>query len=303
MPKFRLYTTVFAVLLGIYIVFALFLPPDPTAVEKYHISAVQVRLLTLTLVIPLLAIYCAAFYGFIRFRMYADVVKREPEGEGIDTIADGLKWLAYGLPFYAIFSNIFNYYARAHVGFRPAAVIMQNYLTLIITFTGFTIIYKGAGRLVRYLQKKPSNREQNYWMFGMIILSTVYSFFILNRPLYTDSARQIYYLPNWLIITTLAIPYLYMWYIGLKASYWVYFYQANVKGRLYQRALANLAIGLMWVIFSSIILQFFMTLSNRLNNLALAPLLITIYVLLILISIGYLLIAAGANRLKKLEEV
>jgi hypothetical protein len=235
--------------------------------------------------------------------MYADVVKRAPEGEGIDIIADGLKWLAYGLPFYSIVSNSFNYVSRYHAGFRPSAVILQNYLTLIITFTGFTIIYKGARCLVNYLRKRPNLSEQNYWVFGMIALSTVYSFFILNRPLYTDTSQRIYYLPNWLVITTIAIPYLFMWFLGLRAAYWIYFYRMNVKGRLYQRALGNLAVGLMWVILSSITLQFVTTLSSRLDRLSLAPILMLVYALLILISVGYLFIAAGANRLKKLEEV
>jgi len=64
-----------------------------------------------------------------------------------------------------------------------------------------------------------------------------------------------------------------------------------------------LALGITIVIISSIIIQYVTTLMNNGNDLSFGSLLLLVYGLLIVEAAGYALIAYGARRLKRIEEV
>jgi hypothetical protein len=299
----RLYIIVFFALISLYLLIALLLPPDPAAAARYHLSLLQIRILSLSIVVPILAIWSALFYGFITIKRYVELIQHNTDGKALLDITKGLQWLTFGLPALAIINSLMNYYARVHTDFKPASVIIQNYQSLILYLISFVFISRGAYSLSRYVQKKSNPGEQRVWVLLHIVLSVVYTYLILNRPIHAAGQRQVYYLPNLIIITTLAIPYLILWYMGLHSAYRIYFYAKTVKGILYRRALAYFAVGVSFIILSTIVLQLVTTLSARLDRLSLAPLLLVIYLLLILISVGYIIVAVGANRLKRLEEV
>ncbi|HSX43684.1 MAG TPA: hypothetical protein VLE69_00065, partial [Candidatus Saccharimonadales bacterium] len=65
----------------------------------------------------------------------------------------------------------------------------------------------------------------------------------------------------------------------------------------------RLALGLGVVVGFLMVLRYLVALTTTLDNLALKYLLLVVYLLLIFIAIGYGLIASGAKRLKKIEEV
>lgn len=303
MKKNRLYASVFAVLVGIYVLITVFTPLDPAVSTKYGLSHLKLRILILTITVPLIAIWAVAFYGFIRLRQYATLIYDRTDGKALHKISRGLEWLAYGLPAFSIVSNITNYQARMHPGFKPVSVITQNYLNLIIYFVSFAFISRGASMLVQYVKKKPNYGEQHVWVIIHTVLAVFYTFLILDHPIYTNGLKEIYYLPNWLLLTTIAIPYLLLWHLGLRSAYKLNFYRRTITGELYRQALSALSQGVLFIILSSISIQIITTLSARVDRLSLAPLLIFIYTLLIFISLGYFFVALGANRMKKLEEV
>jgi hypothetical protein len=51
------------------------------------------------------------------------------------------------------------------------------------------------------------------------------------------------------------------------------------------------------------VLQFLTTITEQLNRLNLAPLLIVLYLLIAFYAVGYALVARGAKKLKKIEDV
>lgn len=112
-----------------------------------------------------------------------------------------------------------------------------------------------------------------------------------------------YYLPNWLIILTLAVPYVYVWCVGINAVRNLNIYKNRVKGLVYKRAIDYLAKGIAVIIVLSIFIQLIAVLSAQLNRLNLTPLLAVIYLLLVLYALGYGLVSRGAKRLKQIEEV
>jgi len=57
------------------------------------------------------------------------------------------------------------------------------------------------------------------------------------------------------------------------------------------------------VILTSITLQYVTTLTDRLTHLRISAVLIILYLLLIMLALGYVMIALGAKKLRKIEEV
>jgi hypothetical protein len=91
--------------------------------------------------------------------------------------------------------------------------------------------------------------------------------------------------------------------MGFLAAYRLYTYQRRVKGAIYRSSLIYVAVGIAAVVMSSIAVRFLATISNQLNRLKLTPVLFIIYGLLVLIAIGFLSIAWGAKKLRRIEEV
>src|SRR5438045_1941643 len=105
----NLYLHSFVSLTALYVVLALALPADPEALKHYHLTQAQVRLLLLTIVVPFVAIWFSALYGFLKFKAYAVMVKGSTEGKAFNDLADGLMILAFALPISGIASSLLAY--------------------------------------------------------------------------------------------------------------------------------------------------------------------------------------------------
>lgn len=302
MIKSRLYAILFAALVGAYLGLSLFLPQDPAVAARHDLSFLQLRLLSLTIAVPLTFIWCAAFYGFITLRRYAGLIYKSVDGKALMNIANGLQWLSLGLPFMAVINSLLNYYSRINPDFTTEALVIRNYVTLVIYFVSFIFISRGAYMLVNYVRKKPEYGEQNVWVMLHIILAVFYTY-ILVGPINNGADTALSFMPDWLMLTTIAIPYIFLWYTGFRSAYRLHFYGRMVKGAIYQRSLSNLTLGILFIILSTILLQLLTSLSAQIERLSLTPLLIIVYLLLAIIGVGYFLVAAGAKSLKQLEEV
>ncbi|MDB5163456.1 MAG: hypothetical protein JWS12_73 [Candidatus Saccharibacteria bacterium] len=292
----------FIVLVCLYAGLTVLLPPDPILYSRYHLTDAGIRFINLSFVLPIIGIWCVAFYGALQVKHYALLIKNTADGKPLDKLADGLVILVSSSPLTSSLASFSNYIGRVHPRFQPTGRIISNYIGAIVIFIAFWLISNAASSLSGQVKKKSSPLEQQYWVFGFIVLSTIYCFLLITQRAPSEP-HDPYFLPNWLLLMTLAIPYLYIWYRGLLAAYNLLFYQKKVKGSLYKQGLSHLAKGLVSVIAISILIQLLTTASVRLNRLKLTPILIIVYILLILYAIAYGYIAKGANRLKKIEEV
>jgi hypothetical protein len=134
----------------------------------------------------------------------------------------------------------------------------------------------------------------------LVVVGVFYSYLVVNTD---NRLLSLYHLPLVVVLLTLVIPYIYMWYTGLLAAYKLYLYRQKVAGIVYRKSWGMLAFGISVIIGIQIVLQCIVTLTTQVNKLSLGWLLIFIYALLILIAIGYALIARGAKDLQKIEEV
>ena len=304
--RYKKLTAIFTFFSIAYIMLSILLPVDKTALVKYHIDRAQLVGLTLTVTIPYLIIWFIALVGYLGLRSYNYTIRKSKDGKAFLPLTRGVFVLALWLPISALADVLGTAYYRAHPSASATMVILNNYLNLLILFTGFWLIYKGSKRMLAIIRKPELSLPWSI-MFAYILFASFYTFLVLRDP-----ARQFpnhhvlvasYYLPDWLTMVTVVIPRLITWFIGVQATYNIYLYGKYVKGLLYQEALSNLARGIAGVVLSVVALRCFQSLSIQLYDLSLASILLVVYLLLVLISIGYIFIAQGAHKLQQIEEI
>lgn len=304
--KYKKITGLFVLFSAIYLIQAVFTEPDQAALDKYNISAAQAVLLGLTIAIPYVVIWFFALLGYVRLRFYTESIRHSEDGEAFTMISRGVAWLALWLPVSAVAGGLVSRHYTAHPEAAPLMVMLNNYLNLALLFPAFLLTYLGATKLLGVVKRLHAALPP--WLFLVFIaFAALYTFLVLHDP-----ARQVptdgvtvaaYYLPDWLIVTSFVIPRLIMWFLGIQAVYYVYLYSRKIKGSIYRQALSHLAQGIGGVVLATIVLRGVQSLSSPLSQANLAVLLIIIYLLLIVLSVGYVLIAKGARNLQRLEDL
>lgn len=301
--KLKAYIGVFAVLILLYLGLSLLVPADKATLAHYHLSTSGARALTISVVIPIAIIWTVGAFGSIQIKRYSQLINKSKEGRPLNIISDGLLVLVIAQVLSSDISSTVALVLRRHLSWAPTLTIINNYFSVLLTGIGLSIIALGAWKLMELLNRRPGPWVQHGLVFLVIVLSSIYSYSIIIEPIHTPLARRLYYMPDWLILLTIAIPYLIFWYLGFLASYSIYNYQKNVKGAIYKGSLSYVAGGIAMVVVSSIAVRFLATISTSLSRLKITPVLLIIYAFLAIIGIGFLLIAWGAKKLRRIEEV
>lgn len=303
--KYKKLCALYVVFIVIYLSQILLVTPEKMTLEKYHISTLSLKILALTIALPYIAIWLIALVGYVRLQTYANIIRKDKDGVAFHKIAQGIFCISLWLPLSTIMSNFFTQVYRAHPGMTANLVRLENYLNLIILAAGFWLIYSGSRKLLPLVNKSAFLSSQPV-ILSYIAFCALYASLVLHDPARETPTATVtvaaYYQPDWLIILTLLIPRLLYWFLGIQAVQNIYLYRTKVKGRLYKAALHNLALGLGSVIAITILLRSLQSASASLVQLSLGPLLAIIYLLLILLSVGYIFIAKGAERLQQFEE-
>jgi hypothetical protein len=272
-------------------------PPPRVALTKYHITVTELHLLYLTIVIPVAIIWFLAFYGYAKLQAYNTLITNTDDGDQVTWLSRGLMVLAVGLPVTSLLAGIANLFIQEHPQTTTIAIIVRNYVSMIIPLVAFLLIARGAYGLCQFAKQHPSQLGGYVITALAIIIGTMYCFIVLRY-----SQPNAYRLPNWLATLTLVAPYVFTWYVGLVAAYNLHLYSRHVTGVVYRKSWDLLAAGIGFTITMSIIVQYVTTLTRQFNFAGLGITLIIIYCLLALLSVGYVLIARGAKKLQRIEE-
>jgi len=275
------------------------LPPDPIVLQKYHLTLLSYRVVLLTIIIPYAAIWFAAFYGSNRLLSYAKSIQGTKDGKHVRDLALGATFLAFWLPVTALVNVTMAYWLRAAPNILGMTVVIRNYLNLLFPFVAFLLIAKGAHGLSKLAKQQPSQHIVKIQAACIIVIGVLYAYLVTN----THTALTIYHLPILLVLLTLVVPYIFMWFIDIGAAYEVYLYHRKIAGSVYRQSWRMMAWGVAALIGTSVILQYLVTIPTQINRLSLNWLLIVLYVILALLSLGFVLIALGAKKLQKIEEV
>lgn len=284
----------------VYIAATLLIAPPKATLQQYHLTATSLRLFDLTIIIPIVGIWFAAFYGYARLRTYTELVRRSKDGRHIAKLASGIGILVFGLPISSISKLLLDYIAVHNKGFTASATIIDNYISLVIPLVAFFVISHGTRGLVALSKLRTSRLASHILTIFLIVTGVLYGYFA-SRP-YAHVGENYHLSVGW-VLATLVIPYVYAWFLGILAAYEMHLYSRSVSGVLYRKSWDLFAFGFGSIIVVSILIQYLTTVTIQLKSLRFSLILSLVYVLLLLLSVGYILMAVGAKKLIKIEEV
>ena len=293
----------YAILAILYLVLSLAISPNHATLTVYHLSDKQYRVLTFLVLLPLLAIWWAAFYGYAKIKEYATLIEDTSEGPAFQHIANGMMWLAWGLPIPSLISLVVTTIANNHPGFTATSIIISNYASLLVPLVALHILSTGSRNLLEQAHLRITNRSTKLLVLSFVLLGSVFCYYVFANLHGKSGSHNPYYLDSWLLLLTIVVPYLYAWFVGLLAAYEIRLVSRHSQGVLYRRGLQLLSVGLAVTVASSIALQYLRSVLPRNGHISLGYTLLLVYGILAIIGIGYVLLAAGAQRLKKIEEV
>jgi hypothetical protein len=293
--------TWYVILLVIGVTLALTLPPDAIELKVLHISPIIYRAAILTLILPYAVIWFAAFYAFDLLSKYAHKLHANThDGEAFKHIATGVGVMAWGLAIPTILALILGAVATSHPEFNSSRTIINNYITVLVLLVAFTLVNKGTRKLADLVKARPTRLGTQVFVLAYVTISVFFVYFVIHNH---DAGANPYHLAIFPLIVTLIIPNLWTWCIGLLSAYELWIYARKAVGVLYKRALAQLSGGIALVIAAAITGQYLTNVYASRTSISLSSSLVVVYCLLVLQASGYALIALGAKRLKRIEEV
>lgn len=295
----------YVLLAVLYIALICFLPASTAAERAYHLSGLEYRVVMFALALPSLVVWLAAFIGYSKLRLYARSINDTPEGIYFDQLARGCAWLAWSLPVGTIVPTILNAIAEQHSGFHASAIIISNYIGLVLPLIGFSVIASASRGLLMNTKARMSLANARFLILAFLALGVLYCFLTFSNFNLSSlgSTDNPYFLPAWLMVITVIVPYLYAWFMGILAAYEITIFSKNVQGVLYRQALGLVVAGLLAVILSSVALQYINGVEPRVGHLVLSYKIVFVSLFRIVGGGGFVLLAIGAGRLKKIEEV
>lgn len=298
--------SVFIALSAIYLLEVFFIPPDTATLTKFDISEAKAKLLTLTIALPIIAIWMIGCYVYTRFKSYAESIAGDKDGNAFAIIRAGLLPLFLWLPISVTFSSMATYLYHRHPSWTVPMVIINNYLNLIFIIIGFYLIHKGTSKLIRM---KDDDRASS-WKYAanvpLVIISLIFIFLSLNNPARQfptyDTPIAAYYLPDWLLVATVLLPYILVFYYGFFAVLNLYIFRVRVRGVIYKNAVEYFAKGLLCIVTSIIFIRYLTNLTTIFTNATLKFILLILYLLIVLLLLGFIMLIKSVKKLQDIEK-
>jgi hypothetical protein len=293
----------FAVFVAVYISSSFLSPVDSEALAKYNVSELQLRLLSASFLLPVVAIWACAAYGFVHFKQYALSIKGSAYGKGTNTIANGLGLIAAQLMVSGSISTLSAFDAvKEALGGDSGISILSTGAALIFTLAAALVLYQGSSQLIASLSRPTKPKIFSKGFSLLVITGLVFLIAIVLRYPADGTTESVYeYISVGWAIIGIWIPSLVTWNFFLLAARNLHYYRHHVKGKVYKQALGLFSNGVYIILGSSVFVQLLGTFSKVFANLRLLPLLVIVYLLVFAIGIGYLFIARSAARLSKVE--
>lgn len=290
-----------------YIIFAavtlglsLILTPSSSLLDLTGLDIQQYKTLSMVSNIAYFLAWSAAFYAYYSLYRYTGTLKKTNEGKSFANISKGTMILAWGLPISMIVSLILRTASKEYASLEPLRTSVNAFLPLLFSIVAFLFISIGSNALSRSTRKEHSTVVAYVMIYIFIVFGTVYTHFTLGHSL---TGLKLYHMSSYPLMLTVIAPTLFSWFLGLVAAYALVNYFKHVKGLIYRRAIANVSAGICLVVLSDIFSHYIEGVFGARTYSASGNLFILIYLLILIQAGGFVLIARGANRLKRIEEV
>jgi hypothetical protein len=284
-----------------------FQTPANQAIGRYGLTYSQFSVIRVTFLVPYLFIWLTAGYAVARFHKYAQLLKGEPEGPSFGQITEGLLLLLMALIVPA-FINLWAAFDPGDPDTQKLFTIFRNYINIILYLASFWLLYQGSKTIKAAIgtsqRANSSLRKYVHWFVGILGVAYIYSIYHNEfRTMSQDpQINSTYHLPDALILLTIVAPYILIWLWGLVSIVNYKEFSKNVEGVVYKKAFSNTSNGLVFIISLSISLQFLSQLPGFFGHSSLSIILGIVYLILLLMALGYYFIARGVRALTAIEE-
>ncbi len=299
----------FIALFAVWVVYGVvsILAPTTVTANRYAISATQANLIRITILLPYLLIWGAGLFAVLRFRQYSSFVASAPEGKSFRHITNGL-WMLFLVIIIPPFVSLVAAYNPDSALVQKVVTIIRNYITIALYLGAFWYLLTASHDLKEVVNVREHNRHISMVaMILIVVLAIAYCWTVFNNPFRTTSSdaliRPTYYLNDWLITLTVVIPYFLIWLWGASTVVNMRTLAKQMPGVVYRKAFLPIVQGLGITVTLLIGLQFLTQAGNYFGHAGLRVVLLIVYVLFIIIALGYLLVARGAKELTAIEEV
>jgi hypothetical protein len=292
----------YVALVAAYALLSFFIPMSRATREAYNLDQTQAHIIAFVTIVPLFGIWFIAFYAYGLLQRYSATIHKAREGFAFKKLTEGVTVLAWGLVIQAFASLLLNGIADQVPSLHGAAVILQNYISLAFPLIAFSAIATGTRHLLTDRHNYASLPASRFLLVLFALIGAVYSYLVLH--LHNSDQSGAFYLPTFLLLGTIIVPYLYAWFSGLVAAYDIHVYARTAQGLLYRRSLGLLSTGLIVLIVASILLQYINSLfQTAAGGVSLSAVVFIDYLLLLGVALGYGLIISGIRGLLRIEEI
>lgn len=297
---------VLGLLAFVYLLVVLFLMPGADTLQRYNLTIPEARALRLALIVPYMVIWFVAFFGYVKIKHYSQIISSSNDGASLGLMAKGLLVLALGMPVIAIINSLTTYVSSHHPAWTKTFVLINSYTDILIGIIAMTLLHKGARSLAKYVDRGIAKKPSYVVSIVITIMGSAFVGLMLNSSTQSTELNSTHIaqnLPVALLVITVIFPLIFIWYNGLLAAHYVLIYRRYIYGAIYRSALGYLAGGIVFVILARITLRYLSSISAVFSTWTLRYVLIALYVFLFMMALGFGLIAKGAKKLTKLEEV
>lgn len=299
---------IFAWLLSV--VLTLSLDPDRLT-RKYDISESTLRFLQILYSVPNLIIWIVVGYTILIFKRYSKNIIDSKESIGFKYISYSFVIMLVGM----IAAQFFNQ-LRELVGQNalPEYItsnglnVTKNYVAVVIAVFTYWFLFKAAESLLSTIKSPLKNKEIILRIIiPLSIIGVIIGFLIANNDIRTTSldpdVPATFGVSDNLIYITMLFPYIVSWIFGFSAILGFNRFRSKTKGIIYKNLFGRLSLGITIIIALTIILQILTQFSENLNNKGIGFILTANTIIYALIVAAFLVVANGAKRLNKIEEI
>lgn len=289
----------YAIILAFGVIYIYFTITTPTTASSERLGLVGLKklIVQITFILPYIATWLFGTIAVVNLRRAQMRVQNTIVRSAYGHFAFGIACLVSAMILAAIMGQLRSYY-QDNTSFVMFVTILNNYIWALLPLFGFILLYRGARNLIVESGKRFLDLDIMS-IAVTLLLGTAYSFLV-----FTNSSRQVsldpsipatYYLPDVLIFVTIIVPILATWFFGIRTAFMLE--KIDFEGKI-QSDFARFENGIWLIIFALIILQAIISLgTERFYQIGLGPTLGLLYMFLIILVIGYSLLARVAKKL------
>lgn len=281
-----------------------FAPKEPS---PYDFGPLFTIILGLTITVPYYLTWFMGVYAGMTLSVTVPNMAEREDKIAFSRLSTGVFLLTFGLIATSMISSVRAYFA-SDAAFVATNTIISNYAYILGPLLGFTFMYSGS----KHLRSASSARLSSFWTFVGVVMVAMYAAVYLWL-VFTNETRQFsstpgvapsYYLPDFLVVTTIVVPFFASLVLSLLAVVHLTQYYRGVSGLIYKKSAMNFILGSLFVIGGSNLLMTLLSIGTvRLRGLSVPVLLLIIYLFLGLTAFGFLYLALGARKLAIIERV